>query len=76
MSVFAWVQHTVSIHKQLDTPNDGVHLMTLHRAKGLEFPVVFIAGVEDGTLPLHRCESTEEERRLLYVGMTRAEDEL
>ncbi len=55
---------------------EGVALMTLHSAKGLEFDVVFIAGLEDGLLPHANSrddlESLEEERRLAYVGMTRA----
>ncbi|MFQ5441448.1 MAG: ATP-dependent helicase, partial [Thermodesulfobacteriota bacterium] len=57
----------------LDIKADMVNLMTLHTAKGLEFRCVFIAGVEDGLIPLCR-EGTdmEEERRLFYVGMTRA----
>jgi DNA helicase-2/ATP-dependent DNA helicase PcrA len=54
--------------------------MTLHSAKGLEFPVVVIAGLEDGLLPHFNAQGTredvEEERRLLYVGMTRAEERL
>ena len=51
--------------------------MTLHAAKGLEFPVVFICGVEDGLVPMHReGTDTAEERRLFYVGMTRAAEEL
>jgi DNA helicase-2/ATP-dependent DNA helicase PcrA len=57
--------------------SNAISLMTLHSAKGLEFPVVFIAGVEEGVLPYFKAKGTEEiaeERRLLYVGMTRAKD--
>ncbi len=57
----------------------AVYLSTLHGAKGLEFPVVFLAGVDKGTLPLESAKGVndvEEERRLLYVGMTRAKKEL
>jgi len=57
---------------------DYVSLMTLHCTKGLEFPVVFIIGLEEGVLPyckaLKREEDVSEERRLFYVGMTRAQD--
>jgi len=59
---------------------DRVKLMTIHAAKGLEFPVVFIAGCEDGYLPLKRAgedsNDVDEERRLLYVAMTRAREQL
>jgi DNA helicase-2/ATP-dependent DNA helicase PcrA len=55
---------------------EAINLMTLHRAKGLEFPVVFIAGCEEGLLPYERSDDPEEERRLFFVGMTRAKQRL
>ncbi|MDR1009492.1 MAG: UvrD-helicase domain-containing protein [Rickettsiales bacterium] len=60
----------------LDKRADRISLMTLHASKGLEFKCVFIVGLEDGLLPFHRAEDVEEERRLFYVGMTRAKRRL
>ncbi len=73
----------VSLLSDLDSADfdgDAVTLMTLHGAKGLEFPVVFMAGMEETIFPHSRAlydqQEMEEERRLCYVGMTRAREEL
>jgi DNA helicase-2/ATP-dependent DNA helicase PcrA len=70
----------VSANDKITGHDQGVTLMTLHTAKGLEWPVVVLAGLEDGLFPLARAadlpEGVEEERRLCYVGLTRAKDKL
>jgi DNA helicase-2/ATP-dependent DNA helicase PcrA len=74
---------TVSLQSDVDEMQEGagaVTLMTLHNAKGLEYPAVFVVGMEDGVFPHMRSigdpEEMEEERRLAYVGITRAQDRL
>lgn len=68
------------IDKTDDEIKDAVTLMTLHSAKGLEYPVVFLTGLEEGLFPTSRAFTSEsdleEERRLCYVGITRAEEKL
>ena len=73
-----WVKH-VERRFSSDGDGHGVHLLTLHRAKGLEFEAVFLPHLEEGELPGKRCKTDEavaEERRLLYVGLTRAKRHL
>ncbi len=81
-SLMAFLE-SVSLVADVDNLTEGgeaVTLMTLHSAKGLEFPVVFLVGLEEGVFPHSRSlvsdSEIEEERRLCYVGMTRAREEL
>ena len=63
---------------EMEDTDESVTLMTLHSAKGLEFPVVFMVGMEDGIFPSYKSigddEELEEERRLCYVGITRSKE--
>ena len=73
-------QKLINNADEVEVETDKITLMTLHAAKGTEFPVVIILGLEDGTFPIRRPDQPlselEEERRLFYVGMTRAQDRL
>lgn len=83
-SLGGFLEQTALVNEtdRLDTTRGQVTLMTLHAAKGLEYPVVFVLGVEQGLLPHERAiregsaAELEEERRLLFVGMTRAQERL
>lgn len=59
--------------KEKKSDPNSVQLMTIHKSKGLEFPIVFVAGVNQGILPHEKSENPDEEKRLMYVAMTRAE---
>ena len=80
LSVFLNDLALLSDVDSFEESNSQITLMTLHAAKGLEFPVVFLIGLEEGVFPLSRAlmeeSELEEERRLAYVGITRAEEEL
>ncbi len=70
-----YVEKRISYTKKVNKKN-CVKLMTIHKSKGMEFPIVFIVGVSNGFIPHSKSNEIEEERRLLYVAMTRARNEL
>jgi DNA helicase-2/ATP-dependent DNA helicase PcrA len=79
-SLIGFLYHTSLLTSDdIDTEPEKVSCLTLHSSKGLEFPCVFMVGMEEGLLPHRNCtteEDIEEERRLCYVGMTRSKDRL
>jgi len=81
-SLVAFLEHVAleSGERQADAFEDAVQLMTIHSAKGLEFPIVYLSGMEEGLFPsqmsMQDSSKIEEERRLCYVGITRAEEYL
>ncbi|HEX8770558.1 MAG TPA: ATP-dependent DNA helicase UvrD2 [Acidimicrobiales bacterium] len=78
-SFLGWLIGTLRVDAAADFRRDTVELATFHAAKGLEWPIVFLVGLEQGLVPIGRAETSAaraEERRLLYVAVTRAEHEL
>jgi DNA helicase-2/ATP-dependent DNA helicase PcrA len=74
-AILEFAQKSKSENKD-DLNADAIKIMTFHKSKGLQFPVVFCVSVNEGVLPFYRSTEIGEERRLLYVGMTRAEKQL
>lgn len=68
-----FISFMMKFSKEKKTDPNSVQLMTIHKSKGLEFPIVFVAGVNQGLLPHEKNENQDEEKRLMYVAMTRAE---
>lgn len=67
----SFLNYTASFKEEMSDAKDGVALMTVHKSKGLEFPVVFVIGLIDGVMPNHQGD-IEEERRIAFVGISRA----
>ena len=75
-SFLKWIKTRDLQEKLVQEKVDAVKLMTVHASKGLEFPVVFVIGMNQNVFPSKRTEDSEEERRLFYVAITRAKDRL
>lgn len=71
-----YIKLNIAKNKENSGKTDNVKLMTIHKSKGLEFPIVFVSGCSDGLLPHIRNENPDDEKRLFYVAITRAEKEL
>ncbi|MBU1626788.1 ATP-binding domain-containing protein, partial [bacterium] len=70
-NIQSFLNYTETFHQNMSNDKNGVSLMTIHKSKGLEFPVVFVIGFVDGLLPNKNGE-IEEERRVAFVGLSRA----
>ena len=68
-----FISFMMKFSKEKKHDPNSVQLMTIHKSKGLEFPIVFVAGVNQGLLPHEKSENIDEEKRLMYVAITRAE---
>lgn len=68
-----FISFIMKFEKEKKTDHNSVQLMTIHKSKGLEFPIVFVAGVNQGILPHGKNQNQDEEKRLMYVAITRAE---
>ena len=75
-SLVEFINYLDDINKKIDKESDKVQLLTIHKSKGLEFPVVFIIGCSEGLLPHAKSDNIQDEKRLFYVAITRAEKEL
>jgi len=72
-SIESFLEYTENFQDEAVSDNkEGVSLMTIHKAKGLEFPVVFLIGLVEGILPTKKAENIEEERRICFVAISRA----
>ena len=78
-SIDEFISYINDLNTELEINNeydDKVKLLTIHKSKGMEYPVVFIIGCNDELLPHYKSENINDERRLFYVAITRAEKEL
>lgn len=76
-SIKELIEYIDDLNREIDVKRlDKVKLLTIHKSKGMEYPVVFIVGCNDGLLPHYKNENVDDERRLFYVAITRAKKEL
>lgn len=75
-SLLTHVEFTKNLQKEANERGEGVTMSTIHSSKGLEFPIVYLIGAEEGIIPHEKSDDFGEEQRLMYVALTRAEDDL